>query len=196
LFLFLQNAVLEPFGGDVLGLSIAQTTRFNAFQMVGVLAGMAVAGAWLSKRLGDKRTAAMGLGLAGVSFVMLTLVSMYALQGWVQVSVLVMGLGMGLFNVGGLAIMMGMSIEGQTGLFMGAWTLAQALANGTASLGGGFIHDLALSIVGSEAIAYGAVFAVEGAGMILALVLLQRLDLGDFRRESLQGSTIMQEMNP
>jgi BCD family chlorophyll transporter-like MFS transporter len=193
LFLFLQNAVLEPFGGDVLGLSIAQTTRFNAFQMVGVLVGMAIAGVWLSKRLGDKATAALGLGLAGLSFGLLTLVSLYALKGWVQVAVLVMGLGMGLFNVGGLAIMMGMSVEGQTGLFMGAWTLAQALANGMASIGGGLIHDMALHISGSEGLAYGAVFAIEAGGILLTLMLLKGLDVRRFQSESLRGSTLLQE---
>lgn len=193
LFLFLQNAVLEPFGGDVLGLSIAQTTRFNAFQMVGVLAGMGVAGGWLSKRWGDKLTAALGLCLASVSFVLLTIVSVLALQQWVQIAILIMGLGMGLFNVGGLAIMMGMSVDGQTGLFMGAWTLAQALANGSASVGGGLIHDLVLSISGVEGVAYGAVFGVEAAGLMLTLLLLQRLDLSNFRRELSRGSSLIPE---
>jgi BCD family chlorophyll transporter-like MFS transporter len=39
-FVFMQDAVLEPFGGDVFGLSVGETTRFNAFWGSGVLLGM------------------------------------------------------------------------------------------------------------------------------------------------------------
>lgn len=35
-FLFLQQAVLEPFGGEVLGLSVRATAGFNAVQTIGV----------------------------------------------------------------------------------------------------------------------------------------------------------------
>jgi BCD family chlorophyll transporter-like MFS transporter len=96
-----------------------------------------------------------------------------------------MGLGMGLFTVGGLAIMMGMSVDGRTGMYMGAWTLAQALANGLASIGGGAIHDVALLISSSEPIAYAAVFLTETMGLIGTFVLLQRLSLAEFRKEAL-----------
>ena len=43
-FLFLQQVVLEPFGGDVFAMGVRETTLFNAFQMVGVLLGMGLAG--------------------------------------------------------------------------------------------------------------------------------------------------------
>ncbi len=39
-FAFMQDAVLEPFGGDVFGLSVGETTRFNAYWGVGVLVSM------------------------------------------------------------------------------------------------------------------------------------------------------------
>ena len=61
-FLFIQQMALEPFGGDVFGLSVKETTLFNAHQMAGVLLGMGMTGGWLAKRLG-KRTAT-GLGVA------------------------------------------------------------------------------------------------------------------------------------
>ncbi len=76
LFLFLQQVVLEPFGGDVLGLDVRQTTMFNAYQMIGVLLGMLISGAWLSRRLGDRSTAGIGLALASVSFALLGFASL------------------------------------------------------------------------------------------------------------------------
>ena len=42
LFVFMQDAVLEPFGGDLFGLAMGETTRFNAFWGSGVLFGLIV----------------------------------------------------------------------------------------------------------------------------------------------------------
>jgi BCD family chlorophyll transporter-like MFS transporter len=194
LFLFLQNTILEPFGGDVFGLSIAETTRFNADQMVGVLAGMGIAGGWVSKRFGNRFTTGVGLGIAGISFALLTLMALSGQGAWIRVAVLLMGLGMGFFNVGGLSIMMGMSLDGKTGLFMGAWTLAQAMANGIASWGGGLIHDLVLSLGGPEGLSYGAVFLVEAVGTVVAIILLLQLDLVEFRAQSVEGPELLTEI--
>lgn len=187
LFLFLQQVVLEPYGGDVLGMSIRQTTLFNAYQMIGVLSGMAVGGAWLSRRLGDRTTAAFGLLLASASFALLAFSSL-TVSAWATTpAIVVMGLGMGLFNVGGLAMMMGMSTPIHTGLYMGAWTLSQALANGVASIGGGWLHDAALALSGAESFAYGSVFVIESVGLIAAVAMLARVRPSAFRRQALQS---------
>jgi BCD family chlorophyll transporter-like MFS transporter len=186
LFLFLQQVVLEPFGGDVLGLDVRQTTLFNAYQMTGVLLGMLVSGAWVSKRLGDRGTAWIGLALAAASFALLGFSSL-TLAGWlVAPAIGLMGLGMGFFNVGGLAMMMSMSTFARTGLYMGAWTLAQALANGMASIGGGWLHDAVLAVNGTEPVAYASVFIVESLGLIVAMAMLARVQMTTFRREVMQ----------
>ncbi|MEW6567128.1 MAG: BCD family MFS transporter [Chloroflexota bacterium] len=184
LFLFLQQVVLEPFGGDVFGLDVRQTTLFNAFQMVGVLAGMAAGGAWLSRRLGTRGTAALGLILAALSFAMLALAALAGKAFWVRPAILVMGLGMGLFNVGGLALMMGMSVEGSIGLYMGAWTLAQAVANGLASVGGGALFDAAYAVLGTTPAAYAAVFGLEAVGLCGTAWMLSLVSAAKFREEA------------
>jgi BCD family chlorophyll transporter-like MFS transporter len=194
LFLFIQNTVLEPFGGDVFGMSVGETKRFNAFQMVGVLGAMAVAGRWLSPRLGNKLTASLGLILASASFLALGFSSLTHLPILVPPSILIMGAGMGLFNVGGLALMMGMSVKGRTGMYMGAWTLSQAIANGVASISGGAIHDLTLSLSGTEATAYAAVFLTEALGVLITLVILGQLSLERFRQETSPAATIWAEV--
>jgi BCD family chlorophyll transporter-like MFS transporter len=186
LFLFLQQVVLEPFGGDVLGLGVRQTTMFNAYQMTGVLLGMLISGAWLSKRLGDRRTAGVGLAVASASFALLTFSSLTLTRWAVAPAIGLMGLGMGFFNVGGLSMMMSMSTASRTGLYMGAWTLAQALANGTASIGGGWLHDGVLALGGAEPLAYASVFIMESLGLLLAVGMLGRVRASAFQRELLQ----------
>lgn len=184
LFLFLQQVVLEPYGGDVFGLDIRATTLFNAYQMVGVLSGMAFAGGWLARRIGNRPTAGIGLGLASLSFLLLAAAGWLDRPGWLAPAIVLMGLGMGFFNVGGLALMMGMAVSRLTGLYMGTWTLAQALGNGLASVGGGLLFALGLRLLGDQTLAYALVFLIEAIGLLATMGLLRRIDATVFQRES------------
>jgi len=182
-FLFVQQMALEPFGGDVFGLDVKETTLFNAYQMVGVLVGMGMSGGWLAKRLGKKTATGLGAVISAIAFALLA----WASAGWylplVRPAIFIMGLGMGIFTVGGLALMMDLTVKEQVGLFMGAWTLAQALANGLASAGGGILHDVGLGLWGSEARAYALVFLVEAGGLLGIIALLLQVDVAKFRAE-------------
>ena len=55
--LFLQEAVLEPYGGAIFGMDVCATTRLNAIWGVGTLVGIASTGFLLVPRLGPQRTA-------------------------------------------------------------------------------------------------------------------------------------------
>ena len=181
-FLFLQQAVLEPFGGDVLGLSVRATTGFNAVQTLGVLVGMLVTGRGIADRTGHKRTATVGLVGSTVAF---TALAAAALSGSVEASwlgVLLVGLATGLFNVAVLALMMAMSVPERVALFMGAWTVSHALADGIATAGGGLLHDLVLRIASTE-VAYAGVFAIEAIGLALCIPLLRRINVDTFAKE-------------
>ncbi len=184
LFLFLQQVVLEPYGGDVFGLDIRATTLFNAYQMVGVLSGMAFAGGWLARRIGNRPTAGIGLGIASLSFLLLATAGWLDEPCWLAPAILLMGLGMGLFNVGGLALMMGMAVNQLTGLYMGTWTLAQALGNGLASIGGGLLFTLGLRLLGDQTSAYALVFLIEAIGLLATMAMLGRISLSVFQRET------------
>ena len=182
IFLFLQQAVLEPFGGDVLGLSVRATTGFNAVQTIGVLVGMLVTGRGIADRAGHKRTATVGLVGSSIAF---TALAAAALSGSVEASwlgVLLVGLTTGLFNVAVLALMMAMSVPERVALFMGAWTVSHALADGIATAGGGILHDLALRVTSTE-IAYASVFAAEAIGLALCIPLLRRIDVDTFAKD-------------
>ena len=187
-FMFLQQVVLEPFGGRVFGMDVGETTRFNAYQMAGVLTGMALAGAFLTRRLGLRGTASLGAAVAAVAFFLLALTSVTVWVAPVRPAILLMGLGLGVFTVGGIALMIGMAAPGQVGLYMGAWTMAQALARGFANLGGGALHDLALAVTGQVTLAYAAVFVLEALGLLAAIGLLMGVDVAAFRTEVQQVS--------
>jgi len=181
-FLFLQQAVLEPFGGDVLGLSVRATSGFNAVQTIGVLIGMLITGRGIADRAGHKRTATVGLIGSAVAF---SALAAAALSGSVEASwlgVLLVGLTTGLFSVAVLALMMAMSVPERVALFMGAWTVSRALSDGIATAGGGILHELALRVASTE-VAYAGVFALEAVGLALCIPLLRRINVDTFAKE-------------
>jgi BCD family chlorophyll transporter-like MFS transporter len=51
-----------------------------------------------------------------------------------------MGVCAGIFNVGALALMMDMTVEGATGMYMGLWGMAQAIGMGGSAVAGGALH--------------------------------------------------------
>jgi len=182
-FHFLQDVILEPFGGEVLGLGVRQTTLFNAYNMVGVITGLLVGGAWAIPRFGKKRVTALGNAISIVAFALLVAIALRREPGPVPIAIALVGLGTGAFTVGGVSLMMDLTVSGQAGLFVGAWTLAQALAKFGSSVLSGGIHDLVLRAGGSSHLAYASIFGIEGLGMLVATALLFYLNVGTFRRE-------------
>lgn len=182
-FHFLQDVILEPFGGEVLGLGVRQTTLFNAYNMVGVISGLLLGGAWAIPRLGKKRVTALGNAISILGFALLAVVAVRRDPGPVPIAIALVGLGTGAFTVGGVSLMMDLTVSGQAGLFVGAWTLAQALAKFGSSVLSGTIHDLVVGAGGSSHLAYASIFCIEAMGMILVTALLLYLNVGTFRRE-------------
>lgn len=81
-------------------------------------------------------------------------------------------------------MMLGMKIDGRAGLYMGAWTLAEAIARGTSGIVGGGLFDLSQWLGASLEGAYATVFAVESLGMFVPLLLVARISVARFQSES------------
>lgn len=173
--LFLQQTILEPFGGVVLGLSVGESTGFNAVLIVGVLVGMGTGSRAIAPRVGVIGLAALGLMVSAVGFGALSLGAAVASAEVVWPALAILGIGTGLFNVAGLSLMMGLSRPGAVGLAMGSWTLSHAIADGLATAGGGAAFDLARTLTGSAGAGFAAVFAAEGLILLGLLPLLSRL---------------------
>jgi BCD family chlorophyll transporter-like MFS transporter len=183
LFLFLQQAVLEPFGGDVLGLSVRATTGFNSVQTLGVLAGMLFTGRGIADRAGHKRTAMVGLVGSASAFAALACAALLGSAPASWFAILATGVASGLFSVAVLALMMAMAVPERIALFMGAWTVSHAFADGFATAGGGIVQFLASTVASSDAGAYAAVFFVQAVGLFACIPLLRRIDVTTFAKE-------------
>ncbi|OYV34064.1 MAG: MFS transporter [Rhodospirillales bacterium 20-64-7] len=170
--LSMQDILLEPYGGQVLKLSVSQTTELTAALASGGLLGLAFAGRRLVKGGDPYRIAASGLltGLAAFAAVMLS--APLAYPPMFAAGVFLIGLSGGLFLVGTLSDAMGRAAGGMSGLALGTWGSVQAVAAGAAIALGGILRDAAGGYLHSAASGYDAVYALEICLIFVTLVAL------------------------
>ncbi len=139
----MQDVLLEPHGGQILGLSVGATKWLTAANAVGALLGFVLAGRWMGKGQDAYRMAARGIlvGIAAFSAVILS-----GLLGSVALfyaGACAIGLGAGLFAVSTLTAAMALPERGKSGrgLALGAWGAAQATAAGLSIAIGGAVRD-------------------------------------------------------
>lgn len=184
-FAFMQDAMLEPFGGDVFGLSVGETTRFNAYWGMGVLLAMMVTAALTRRRRPDQQvgTTAWGLALLATSLVLLSLASALVLPALIRPVLFVFGVGFGIFTVGGVSLLMAMSRPAQAGSYLALWSMLQLVTRGFGISMGGVIRDVALELTGAFNSAYASLFAIEALGLYLCIYLLVRVNVPGFARQ-------------
>jgi BCD family chlorophyll transporter-like MFS transporter len=166
----MQDALLEPYGGEVLGLSVGATSYLTGLWAFGNLVGFAAAARWLGRGDDPHRVAGLG-GIAG-TFAFTTVLFAAPLNSGLLLAIGAagIGLGAGLFLVGTLTAAMALASDGRSGLALGAWGAVQASAAGAAIALGGLGRDLigALAASGSfgvtltdRATGYGAIYLIE-----------------------------------
>jgi BCD family chlorophyll transporter-like MFS transporter len=176
----LQDVLLEPYGGEVLHLSVASTTALSALFAFGTLAAYAVSARGLERGRDPIRLAALGvlvgaLGLVGVIFAT-PLGSLDLFRGGTAL----IGFGEGAFAVGTLAYAMALP-AGESGIALGAWGAVFATSEGLALALSGIVKDAMQHLVergvltggmADPSVPYSFVYHVEIAFLFLALIAL------------------------
>ncbi len=182
-FAFLQDTVLEPFAGQVFDLSASVTNRFSAYW-----GGMAIIGSfatlYLSRRYASftsNKISQAGLLILLIAYAGFALSSLGEIRELVTPALLMLGLGLGIWNIGTLGLMMNLSPAGRAGTFLGFWTFCVTLARGGGVAGGGIIRDAVLQISGELSLSYGAVFCLGIIGLLIAWYALQQVKTKDTR---------------
>ncbi len=185
-FAFMQDAMLEPFGGDVFGLAAGETTRFNAYWGMGVLISMVGTLIVTRRRPPHRQTSTTSLGLALLALPILALgaVSLAENLSAVRPILVLFGVGFGIFTVGGVSLLMAVNTEEHAGAYLALWSVIQLVARGAGIAMGGVIRDTALAISGQFSVAYASVFLIEGLGLLVCIWLLARVDVPAFARQA------------
>ena len=144
----MQDILLEPYGGQIMGLSVGDTTMLTALLAGGTLGGFALAAHFLTRGADPFRIAAVGalFGIAAFSAVIFAAPLDSALV--FRAGTTLIGFGGGLFSVGTLTAAMGMEYADgapagiESGLALGAWGAVHATATGLAIAMGGAVRDV------------------------------------------------------
>jgi BCD family chlorophyll transporter-like MFS transporter len=177
----MQDVLLEPYGGEILGLSVGSTTKLTAVWALGALAGFGLAARRLGAGHDPFRTAAHGL-LAGIAA--FSAVIFAAPLGSTLLFVAgtgLIGLGSGLFAVSMLTAVVQLG-AGAAGLALGAWGAAQATATGLAIFAGGALRDVVGHYAASGALGPGLTDPFVGYSFVyhleIALLALTVIAIG------------------
>ncbi len=182
--LFMQDAVMEPYGGEVFGMCISETTKLNAFFGTGTLLGIGSTSFLVIPRLGKQRTTKLGLLLAAACLILIILAGFTANQSLLKSGLLFFGLASGIITAGATNLMLDLTAAETAGTFIGAWGLAQAMSRGLATVLGGFILNFGKIMFTDPVLAYGLVFVLQALGLILAVLLLGRVDIKEFQQNA------------
>ncbi len=137
----LQDVLLEPYGGEILGLSVSQTTMLTGIMAVGAVAAFALSAALLRRNHDPIRLAAFG-ALAGIGgFAMIIFASPLETPGLFRAGTAMIGFGEGFFGVGTLCHAMALRDPSQHGIALGAWGAVFATAEGLSFAVSGVMKD-------------------------------------------------------
>ena len=172
-----QDALLEPYGGLVLGMSVGDTTRLTMYWGLGVLASMLLSGIFLIKWLGFMKLMRTGIILSIAVFIGLIFVGMSGNAGAFKSLVFVMGLGTGLAGAGMLSGIISFATSIRAGMLLGVFGVANMVGHAFGNLMGGTIVDVMRYATGSALVAYSTLFGMEAVMLVVALYLSTRLDV-------------------
>ena len=138
----MQDIILEPYGGEILHLTVSQTTTLTAMMATGALGAFALAARWLSRGVDANRIAAFGTLAGIVAFSAVIFAEPLDSPTLFRVGATLIGFGGGLFSVGTLTEAMSLETGGLVGLALGAWGAVQAASAGLAIGLGGALRDV------------------------------------------------------
>lgn len=192
--IFLQDAIQEVFGGEVLGMSVGETTVFQMIFNGAVTVGMGATGALGARMLGQSGSAAaLALGAkqrlatiggvgAALCLALQALAAALSSAPLFNLALGLLGLSVGVFTFAAVTMMSDMTVEGLTARYLGLWSLAQAVGLGLSFLLGGALHSLLIGsgLLGAQA-GYAAIFALEACFMLCCVLAVRGVSVEALR---------------
>jgi MFS transporter, BCD family, chlorophyll transporter len=173
-----QDLILEPFAGNVFGMTPGATTQLSGVQHTGALVGMilvpvvnALLPSWRTQTMQWIIGGCLASALALFGLVLAALVG----PAWpLRLSVLLLGVTNGVYAIAAIGAMMNLVDAGhrdREGTRMGLWGASQAISFGIGGFLGTFVSDGARYVLFSPSLSYAVVFAAEAALFVFAAYL-------------------------
>lgn len=176
----LQDVLLEPYGAQIFGLSVSQTTGLTGLMALGAVLSFAASARLLESGWDPIRVAAVG-AIAGVASLTLVLfASAFDSVTMFRLGSAGIGFGEAMFGVGTLSYAMALRDAEQHGIALGAWGAVFATGEGMGLALSGAMKDVVTRVAHSTApasipadlVGYNSVFVIEAVALVVTLVAL------------------------
>jgi len=177
----MQDILLEPFGGQIFGLAVGQTTLLMAILAGGMLIGFMLSEQLLNQKIEPLKVSSIGLLFGIISFGVVVFSPLAGAVGLFRSGCFGVGIGAGLFAVGTLTATMGLGNAAMSGILLGTWGGVQATCAGLSIAFSGATRDLLskAAMAGTfglelknPATGYIAVFILEIALLFATLMIV------------------------
>jgi len=177
----MQDALLEPYGGEILGLSVGATTGLTGAWALGALAAFTLSARWLGRGTDSLRIAGYGVVVGIAAFMLVIFAAPLGSPVALGLGAMLIGAGAGLFLVGTLTTAMALSTSQTAGLALGAWGAVQTTCAGLAIAIGGVLRDVVSSLAVADGLGqtlahrstgYATIYIIEICLLLATLVVL------------------------
>jgi BCD family chlorophyll transporter-like MFS transporter len=176
-----QDVLLEPFGAEAFGMTVTETTRITSLWGTFVLLAILIAG-FLEGRVSKRLVAQLGNSGALLGFIIIVVSGILKSQSVFYAGVTLLGIGTGLSTVANLSLMFDLTVPGMVGLYIGAWGFSNALSRLVGSILGGVVRDVVTQASNNPLSGYLVVFSIEAVMLLIAAVMLYRIDVNAFKK--------------
>jgi BCD family chlorophyll transporter-like MFS transporter len=189
---WMQDAVLEPFGAQVLQLDVGQTTRLSAYWQTATLVTLIGSAIWRRRQGPEQQTrlTQVGLGIMAAGMALIAVSAFAAQLNLLRVGLIVFGAGFGFYTFGGFSLLVAMTSDADAGMYLGLWTICVLLSRGLGIALGGVLRDLFHAGTGSYEISYGVIFGLSALALAASVVLLSRVDVPGFARRMARSGEV------
>jgi BCD family chlorophyll transporter-like MFS transporter len=184
-----QDVLLEPFGAEAFGMSLEATSRIVSISSTFTLLAFIIAG-FLESRMPKKTIAQAGNLGALAGFVLIILSGVIGSLSLFYAGLTLLGFGTGFSTVANLSLMFDLTIPEKVGLYIGAWGFSNGLSRLIGLLMAGIVADTATKITGSEMNGYLVVFGIEALMLLVASIMLLRIDVSSFKKQAEEPSFV------
>ncbi len=186
-----QDVLLEPFGAQAFGMSLAQTSRIISISSGFTLIAFIVAAVieWLLEGRVKKKYIAQSGNLGALfGFLIIMISGLTASQTVFYIGITLLGFGTGISTIANLSLMFDLTVPEKVGLYIGAWGFSNGLSRLIGLLMAGLVADLATKLTGNALSGYLVVFGIEALMMFIAAIMLYRIDVGAFQKKAHEPS--------
>lgn len=186
-----QDILLEPYAAQAFGMPVEQTTRITSIWGTFFLISLSLGGA-LENQVPKLKQAQIGGWIGAAAFGLIVLSSITVSQSIFYLGVVLLGFATGISTVSNLSLMLDMTTDGQVGLYIGAWGMANAISRLVGNLLSGGLRDAVTRFANDAVTGYSVVFFIEILLLLVSLNLLRSIDVNLFRQNAKQDISFVE----